>query len=122
MTQCWGIRGATTVSDNTADHILAATQELLEEMINVNQISKDQIVAAWFTTTQDLDAVFPARAARQMGWMNVALMCAHEMMVPNALIRCIRVLLLVNTEKSSHELKYVYLRDAKDLRSQGLCD
>ena len=58
MTQCWGIRGATTVSDNTADHILAATQELLEEMINVNQISKDQIVAAWFTTTQDLDAVF----------------------------------------------------------------
>ncbi|MQF70299.1 chorismate mutase [SAR202 cluster bacterium AD-804-J14_MRT_500m] len=122
MTQCWAIRGATTVLYNTTDQILVGTRELLEEMIQVNQIKKEQIVAAWFTTTQDLDAVFPARAARQMGWMNVALMCAHEMMVPNSLIRCIRVLLLVNTEKSPEELQYIYLRDAKDLRSQGLGD
>ena len=120
MTACWGIRGATTANANTREEILSATKELLQEILRVNQIEESQVAAAWFTTTQDLNAGFPAQVARQMGWMNVALMCAHEMAVPNALPHCIRVLLMVNTDKTPQELQYIYLRDAKDLRSQGL--
>jgi chorismate mutase len=78
------------------------------------------VAAVWFTTTQDLNAEYPALAARRLGWMNVALLCAHEMLVPNSLPMCIRVLMLVNTEKAPEDLEYVYLKGAVGLRTQGL--
>ena len=120
MSGCWGIRGATTAEDNSRDSILSATKELLQGVIAENNLDKSQVAAAWFTTTGDLNAEYPALAARQLGWMNVALLCAHEMLVPNGLPRCIRVLILVNTDKSPDELRYVYLKDAQGLRTQGL--
>ena len=99
---------------------MSATKELLQGIIAENNLDKSQVAAAWFTTTGDLNAEYPALAARQLGWMNVALLCAHEMLVPNGLPRCIRVLILVNTDKSPDELRYVYLKDAQGLRTQGL--
>lgn len=120
MSTCLGIRGATTAEENSAVAIVSATKELLQELVALNHVDKSQLAAIWFTTTDDLNAEYPALAARQLGWMNVALMCGHEMAVPEGLPRCIRVLILVNTEKSSEDLKYVYLKDAQGLRSQGL--
>ena len=120
MLGCWGIRGATTTPENSRESILSATKELLQQIIKVNDIDKSQVAAAWFTTTTDLNAEYPALAARQIGWTEVALLCAHEMSVPNSLPQCIRVLVLVNTEKSANDLQYVYLKGAKSLRSQGL--
>ena len=120
MLGCWGIRGATTTPENSRESILSATKELLQQIIKVNDIDKSQVAAAWFTTTMDLNAEYPALAARQIGWTEVALLCAHEMSVPNSLPQCIRVLVLVNTEKSANDLQYVYLKGAKSLRSQGL--
>ena len=84
MTSCWGIRGATTVDDDNGDSILDATRELLEAMMDRNELDKSQVSAVWFTTTSDLKAEFPALAARKMGWDKVALLCAHEMNVPNS--------------------------------------
>ena len=120
MGGCWGIRGATTAEDNSRDSILTATKELLQRITDENDLDKSQVAAVWFTTTSDLNAEYPALAARQLGWMNAALLCAHEMAVPNGLPRCIRVLILVNTNKSPADLKYVYLKEAQDLRTQGL--
>jgi len=117
---CWGIRGATTAEDNSRDSILTATKELLQRITDENDLDKSQVAAVWFTTTSDLNAEYPALAARQLGWMNAALLCAHEMAVPNGLPRCIRVLILVNTSKSPEDLKYVYLKEAQGLRTQGL--
>ncbi len=120
MGGCWGIRGATTAEDNSRDSILSATKELLQRIVDENDLDKSQVAAVWFTTTSDLNAEYPALAARQLGWMNAALLCAHEMAVPNGLPRCIRVLILVNTNKSPEDLKYVYLKEAQGLRTQGL--
>lgn len=117
---CRGIRGATTVTENTKDAILSGTTELLERLVDENDIQREQLAAAIFTTTRDLNAEFPAVAARQLGWTDVALLCSHEMDVPNALPSCIRVLLLVNTDKSPQELVNLYLRGAKNLRSRGM--
>ena len=120
MSACWGIRGATTAEENSPEAILSATKELLQRMVEVNGVDKSQVAAAWFTTTGDLNAEYPALAARQLGWMNVALLCAHEMTVPNGLPRCIRVLILVNTDMRPEDLQYVYMKEAQGLRSQGL--
>ncbi len=115
-----GLRGATTADSNTKEAILQATKELLTELIQANDIDPDDVAAAIFSTTQDLNAEFPAVAARQIGWTQVALMCGHEMAVPDAQTRCIRVLALLNTEKSPQQLNNVYLRDAKNLRARGM--
>ena len=120
MTACWGIRGATTVEENTGEAIRTATTELLQTIVKENDLDTSQIAAAWFTTTQDLNSEHPALAARRMGWMRVALLCAHEMLVPDGLPMCIRVLLMVNTDKNPEDLKYVYLKGAVGLRTQGL--
>lgn len=117
---CRGIRGATTATANTREAILAATRELLERLVEANALKVDSIAAAIFTTTTDLNAEFPALAARQMGWGDVALLDSHEMDVPGALPSCIRALLLINTEKQAHELVNVYLRGAVNLRARGL--
>jgi chorismate mutase len=116
MLHCRGIRGATTVEANTADAILSATRELLTLIIQANQVAVDDITSAFFTLTDDLDAVYPALAARQLGWDDVALLCAREIPVPDAQGRCVRVLLHVNTEKTLQDIRHVYLRDAVHLR------
>ena len=119
MTKVRGIRGATTAEGNTKEAILDATKELLGELIEANDIDPDDVAAAIFTTTRDLDAEFPAVAARQMGWGYVALMCGHEMAVPDDQTQCIRALILINTGKAPNELRNVYLRGAANLRARG---
>ena len=120
MTVCRGIRGATTADENTRASIFAATQELIRKMIEANELRETEVAAAFLTTTQDLNAAFPATAAREMGWNNTAFMCGHEMAVPNSLPRCIRVLILVNTDKEPQELVNVYLKGAVDLRAESM--
>ena len=112
-----GLRGATTVEQNVATEILAATRELLQELLSANGISTDEeIVSAVFTTTPDVNAVFPAEAARSLGLSQVPLLCASEIAVPNSMPRCIRILLHVNTDQPQSAMKHVYLREAKRLR------
>jgi chorismate mutase len=113
---CRGIRGATTADANTPESILAATRELLALIIESNDLDPADLGSAIFTTTPDLNAEFPALAARQLGWHDVALMCGHEMAVPGALPMCIRVLLHWNTPKSQTEINHVYIRGARNLR------
>ena len=113
---CRGVRGATTVKENTRDAILEATREMLYILIRVNDIRPDDVASTYFTTTTDLNATYPALAARQLGWYDVALLCGHEMQVPDGLARCIRVLIHWNTPRSAGEIVHVYLREAKNLR------
>ena len=120
MTKVRGIRGATTADCNTKEAIVQATKELLEELIEANDIEADDVASAIFSTTPDLNAEFPAVAARQLGWIYVALMCGHEMAVPDAQARCVRVLILINTDKPPQELRNVYLRGAMKLRDRGM--
>ncbi|MCH7746389.1 MAG: chorismate mutase [Chloroflexi bacterium] len=120
MMKVRGIRGATTAESNTKEAIVQATKELLEELIEANDIEADDVASAIFSTTPDLNAEFPAVAARQLGWTYVALMCGHEMAVPDAQTLCVRVLVLINTEKSPQELSNIYLRGAKNLRARGM--
>ena len=116
---CRGLRGATTARANTKEAILEATREMLEQLVKANGLQKDSIAAAIFTTPRDLNAEFPAVAARLMGWRDVALLDTHEMDVPDGLPSCIRALILVNTDKQAHELVNVYLRGAINLRARG---
>ena len=112
-----GVRGATTVSANTRSAILEATHELLSEMIERNGVEGDDVASAWFTTTDDLNAEFPAVVARRdFGWHDSALMCGHEMTVPGALPGCLRILLHVNSPLRQSEIEHVYLRGATVLR------
>ena len=114
---CRGIRGATTVDSNSREAILAATDELLRKMIAANGLEPEGVACALFTTTSDLDAEFPAAAARQLGWSNVALLCSKEMDVPGSLGRCLRVLILYNTKKRADEIVHVYIRGATELKA-----
>jgi chorismate mutase len=111
-----GIRGATTVARNTREEIVAAARELLEAMIEANEIDPEDVASAIFTTTPDLNAEFPAVAARQLGWTFVPLLCGHEMGVPGSLPLCLRILLHVNTDKGAHDVCHVYIRGARALR------
>jgi chorismate mutase len=113
---CRGIRGATTVEHNDREEILAATAELLQLMISQNELLAEDVASAIFTVTADLDAEFPALAARRLGWTEVALMCAREIPVPGSLGMCIRILLHVNTTRSAAEIQHVYIRGAVNLR------
>jgi chorismate mutase len=113
---CRGVRGATTVENNTREEILTATRQLLALMIRRNTIDKLDVASAIFTTTPDLDAEFPALAARQLGWLEVPLLCSHELSVPGSLPRCIRVLVHWNTDRSQHDIHHIYVRDAVKLR------
>jgi chorismate mutase len=116
---CRGIRGAISVSANNKKNILAATKKLLAEMTKANKIETRDIAAIFFTTTPDLNAEFPAAATRELGWPStLALLCGHEMSVPDALPHCLRVLMLVNTEKEPEEIIHVYLGEAKKLKDE----
>ena len=120
---CRGIRGATTAAANTAEDILEATQELVEVLIGLNDLRTEDIASAIFTTTPDLTAMFPASAARSFGWTEVPMVCSHEMAVPGALEKAVRVLVHVNTTKSTSEIRHVYLKGAKQLRPEwGISD
>lgn len=111
-----GVRGATTVNANNPEAILDATRELLTMIQRENNLAAEDLAAAWFTVTRDLDAAFPAAAARDLGWDQVPLMDAQEIPVPGALPRCIRVLLLWNTDRAQDAVHHVYLRGACVLR------
>ena len=111
-----GIRGATTVERNDRDAILTGTRELLEVLVRLNGLRPEDIGYVWFTVTPDLDAEFPAFAARELGWTEVPLMCGQEIAVPGALGRCIRVMVAWNTAKSQREVRHAFLRGAKALR------
>ena len=115
-----GIRGATTVHTDSAEEIEEATREMLTQLIEANQIDPEEIAGAWFTTTRDLNSEFPAIAARKLGWTAVPLLCGHEMEVgddnPRSIPRCVRVLVLLNTDKKASEMKFVYLRGAAAIK------
>ena len=111
-----GIRGATTVERNDRAEILKATRELLEVIARLNGLRSDDIASVWFTVTADLDAEFPAFAARELGWTEVPLMCGREIPVPGALAGCIRVLIDWNTSKTQRAVRHAFLHRAKDLR------
>jgi chorismate mutase len=113
---CRGIRGATTITENTREAVLEATRELLTRIVEVNELQQEDIASVFFTTTTDVNAEYPALAARQLGWYDVALMCGHEMVVPGALKMCIRVLIHWNTTLRNDEIQHVYIRGAVNLR------
>jgi len=113
---CRGVRGATTVEANERGEILQATRQLLALMIRANEVRREDVGSAAFTVTKDLDAEFPALAARQLGWLDVPLLCSYEISVPGSLGRCIRILIHWNTDKAQSEIRHVYLKDAQRLR------
>ncbi len=111
-----GIRGAITVENNSSDALKSATVELLHKMIEVNKVSQDKISHVIFTTTKDLNAEFPAKFARlNLNWNDVAMMCFHELDVPNSLAMCLRVLIVINCEENFVP-EFVYLKGAQGLR------
>jgi chorismate mutase len=116
-----GIRGATTATCNEAEAIIEATTELLEELTRRNRLDLEEIAFAYFTTTTDLNAEFPAFAARRLGWVDVPMLCGHDMEVlqpnPRGIPLCIRMLLLYNTEKKQKEMAHVYMRGAQAIKS-----
>jgi chorismate mutase len=111
-----GIRGAITVDDNSAKAIENAVVKLLQVMIKENDIDKNKISHAIFTTTTDLNADFPAKYARiNLGWDDVAMMCFHELDVPESLKMCLRILIVYNCEEN-FKPKFIYLQGAANLR------
>lgn len=111
-----GVRGAITAEHNTATAILQATRELLQAVIDANQIEEDDVASILFTTTPDLTAAYPARAARDLGWRRVALMGFQEIDCADAIPHCIRILIHWNTPKTLDEIRHVYMRGALALR------
>jgi chorismate mutase len=116
MTVCRGVRGATTVDADDRDQILRATRQMLALMIRRNGIESTDVASVMFTVTKDLSAEFPALAARQLGWLEVPLLCAYELSVPGSLPLCIRAMLHWNTDKTQSEIQHVYLHEARKLR------
>ncbi|MCL4867542.1 MAG: chorismate mutase [Anaerolineae bacterium] len=113
---CRGVRGAISVSENSVEAIVAATKELMTVLAAANQLHPDDIASIFFTTTSDLTAIYPALAVRQLGWYDVAMLCAHEMDVPGGMSGVIRVLLHWNTDKMAQEIHHCYLGGAAALR------
>lgn len=113
---CRGVRGAITVSRDDEVEILEATRELLQSVVAANNIDPADIASIYFTTTSDLTSTYPAYAARQLGWFDMALLCGHEMTVPGGLTYCVRILIHWNTTRTAKEIVHVYLREAKSLR------
>lgn len=116
-----GIRGATTAADNSEGAITEATDELLRELTQLNDLDVAEICFAYFTTTHDLTAEYPAYAARRLGWLDVPLLCGHDMDVvlpnPRGVRMCIRVLLLYNTSRPQSAMRFAYLRGASAIKS-----
>jgi chorismate mutase len=112
-----GVRGAITVNQNTEEEIVTATEQLVAKLIEENNIQPDLVASVFISTTEDINAVFPARALRKFeGWTFVPVMCMQEMPVPNSLKMCVRIMMHVNTTQSQEEITHVYLNGAKILR------
>jgi chorismate mutase len=112
-----GIRGATTVESDQPFQIIASTKELLEAMVNSNpNLKTEDMASVFFTTTDDIQSVHPALAARQLGWVHVPMMCAREIPVPGSLPLCIRVLIHWNTDLDQRNIHHIYLHEALTLR------
>src|SRR6187455_1817918 len=111
-----GVRGATTADENSKEAILTATRQLLALMIRVNGIEPTDVGSVIFSLRSDLNAEFPALAARQLGWLDVPLLCTYEVDVPGSLRRCVRILVHWNTEKPQNEIQHVYVKEAVKLR------
>lgn len=110
------LRGATTVDDDTKDQVTSRTQALVTAMLEVNEVSKEDLISVVFTATDDVHSMFPATAAREIGLGDVPLLCARELDIQGATPRCIRVLMHVMTDKARSQLHHVYLEGAKGLR------
>ena len=113
---CRGVRGATTIENDTPQEILDGTEELLVRLIEANNIQPQDVASVMFTTSPDIVSEYPALAARKIGWVDNALLCGHEMAVPRGLKKCIRILIHWNTGKSLEEIKHIYLKNATSLR------
>lgn len=111
-----GIRGAITVGKNSKGEIVSQTKALLKKLVSENKISTEDIASAIFSVTKDLNAEFPAVAARSIGWLYTPLLCTSEINVPGSVAKCVRVLLLVNTKKKQKDIKNIYLGGARNLR------
>ena len=116
---CRGVRGATTVELNSKEDILLATRQLLALMIRKNEIDSKDVASAIFTVTKDLDAEFPALAARQLGWIDVPLLCGYEVAVEGSLPMCIRVLVHWNTMRTQDGIEHIYIRDAGQIATRS---
>lgn len=114
-----GIRGAITAKSNSKEEIISATKELLAEIVKSNALKIEDIASIVFSSTKDLNAEFPAAAARELGWNETPLLCTSEIDVPGSLQKCIRVLLLVNSDKKQEEMKHIYLGEAVNLRTSS---
>ena len=116
-----GIRGATTAEANTSEAIIGATGELLRELVRLNDLDPQEVAFCYFTTTSDLNAEFPAFAARKLGWLDVPLLCGQDMDVkqpnPRGVPMCIRILLLYNTPRPQSAMRFVYLRGAEAIKA-----
>lgn len=110
------LRGATTVDEDTVEQITARVQELLRELLTRNTLTEDDIISIIFTATSDVRSMFPATAARGVGFGAVPLLCAAEIAVPGSMPRCVRVLMHVHTNRSHDNLSHVYLHEAQGLR------
>ena len=113
---CRALRGAISIDSNTEEAILAGTKTLLKELFDQNVVHSKDIVSIFFSLTPDLNATFPARAARQMGYKEAPLFCMQEIDVPDALEKCLRILVHINSEKTNTELQHCYLKEAASLR------
>lgn len=112
-----GVRGAITIEKNNEADIVLATEKLLREIIQVNHIEPIDVASVLISVTKDITAGFPAKALRNLtGWTYVPVMCMQEIPVPNALLKCIRVMLMVNTDLTQENVKHVYLEKAISLR------
>jgi len=111
-----GIRGAIQVDQDNKESILRSTAELLEKMIKINEVDTQEIVSIFFTSTDDLNAEYPAYAAREMGLTEVPLLCSRELNISKAMARLIRILIHVNTNKTQNEIRHLYLGATKSLR------
>lgn len=112
-----GVRGAITIKEDTETEVLQATDRLFREMIEANEIEPEQVASVFISVTDDVTNAFPARAMRAIdGWSYVPVMCMKEMSVPNALQKCIRVMMHVNTRKGQREIQHIYLEKAVSLR------
>jgi len=112
------LRGAITVSENTRQAILDATTEMLKALVESNALSSNEVISAVFSATADLDAAYPAEAARALGWTQAGLMCLQEMKVAGSLDRCVRVLILVESRQEQAGMVHCYLRGASTLRPE----
>ncbi len=118
---CRGVRGATTVEENSRHAILRGARQLLALMVRRNGIEAEDVASAVFSVTSDLDAEFPALAARQLGWLDVPLLCTNEIPVQGSLALCVRILVNWNTEKRQKDIEHIYIREAIQLRPD-LCE